>query len=529
MDKLTMLRYRDKLTIALLVAGCLFIIFWRLSLVGPEMNALLPERHYQFMVDMDLQGHDEDLSVRVTLPIKTKGQSVRDETVKSSSFPFSIERGQNVRYGVWSGRQISGPQKLGYFCTVRTSCERYELAPSLALPENYPAEAQLYLLSTDTIQSDSEEIAVLFEKIVPEAQRDNITAIITQAYDYCHTSIKSVKITGTTDALTCLRLGEASCGGKSRLFAALLRHAGIPARLVGGLILKDKTWKSSHLWVDVWIAGRWVPFCTLNDYFAEKPMKYLVLYYGELPLIKHTRDINFSHEFTASSILAAPENTAGLTGLLNLWGLFEEVHLPIELLKIILLFPIGALVVTFSRNILGVLTFGVFAPALLAVAFEGTGLLWGVSLFVLILAVGTLVRLFLERFELLQTPRLGIMLTVTSLTMLGISILSVVKGLTLSSRVSLFPLVIISMTIERFSVMTEEEGFGGAIKVCIMTILVACFSYGVMNLEALEFIVLAFPETQLLVLALFFIIGRWPGLRLLEYVRFRDFILERKR
>jgi hypothetical protein len=178
---------------------------------------------------------------------------------------------------------------------------------------------------------------------------------------------------------------------------------------------------------------------------------------------------------------------------------------------------------------LGVLTFGVFAPALLAVAFEGTGLLWGVSLFVLILAVGTLVRLFLERFELLQTPRLGIMLTVTSLTMLGISILSVAKGLTLSSRVSLFPLVIISMTIERFSVMTEEEGFGGAIKVCIMTILVACFSYGVMNLEALEFIVLAFPETQLLVLALFFIIGRWPGLRLLEYVRFRDFILERKR
>ncbi len=310
---------------------------------------------------------------------------------------------------------------------------------------------------------------------------------------------------------------------------ALLRHAGIPARLVGGLILKDKTWTSSHLWVDVWMAGRWVPFCTLNDYFAEKPMKYLILYYGELPLIKHTRDVNFRHKFTASPILAPPENTAGLTGLLNLWGLFEEVHLPIELLKIILLFPIGALVVTFSRNILGVLTFGVFAPALLAVAFQGTGLLWGVSLFVLILAVGTVVRLFLERFELLQTPRLGIMLTVTSLTMLVISILSVVKGLTLSSRVSLFPLVILSMTIERFSVLTEEEGVASAIKVCIMTILVACLSYGVMNLEALEFIVLAFPETQLLVLALFFIIGRWPGLRLLEYVRFRDFILERQR
>lgn len=524
-----MLRYRDKLIILLLVSGCLLIVFWRLSTVGSKMNALLPERHYQFMVDMQLQGHGEDVSVRMTLPIETKGQSVRDETVKSSSFPFSIEGGHNVRYGIWAGRQISNQQKLGYSCTVRTSHERYELAPSLALPENYPAKVQPYLLSTETMQSDSEEIASLFETIVPQDQRSNITEVIRRVYDYCHTSIKSVKITGTTDALTCLRLGEASCGGKSRLLTALLRHAGVPARLVGGLILKDSTWTSSHLWVEAWIAGRWIPFCSLNDYFAEKPMRYLVLYYGEVALIRHTRDINFHYNFTASPILAAPANTAGLTGLLNLWGLFEQVHISIELLKVILLFPIGALVVTFSRNILGVSTFGVFAPALLAVAFHGTGLIWGVSLFVVILAVGTFVRLFLERFQLLQTPRLGIMLTVTSLTMLGISILSVVKGLTVSSRVSLFPLVIISMTIERFSVMTEEEGVGTAIKVCIMTILVASFSYGVMNLETLESVVLAFPETQLLVLALFFIIGRWPGLRLLEYVRFRDFMLERQR
>lgn len=524
-----MLRFRDKLTISLLVAGCLLIVFWRLSTVGSEMDALLPERHYQFMVDMGLEGHGEDVSVRMTLPLHADGQTIRDETFKSSNFFFSIENGMTSRYGVWTGRQIAGRQNLGYSCTVRTSHVHYELAPSLPLPESYPAHVQASLVPTETIQSDSEEIASLFEEIVPEDQRENVTDIIRHAYDYCYSSIKSVKITGTTDALTCLRLGEASCGGKSRLLTALLRHAGIPARLVGGLILKDSTWTSSHLWVEAWIAGRWVPFCPLNDYFGEKPIRYLVLYYGELPLISHTRDINFRYNFTAESVLTPPDNTAGVTGLLNLWGLFEQVHLPIELLEVILLFPIGALVVTFSRNILGVLTFGVFAPALLAVAFHGTGLGWGVLLFLIIMAVGTLVRLFLERFQMLQTPRLGIMLTVTSLIMLGISILSVSKDLVQSSRVSLFPLVIISMTIERFSVMAEEDGFGAAIKVCIMTVLVACFSYGVMNLDVLGAIALAFPETQLLVLAMFFIIGRWPGLRLLEYVRFRDFISEHQK
>ncbi|MHC5102391.1 MAG: 7TM domain-containing protein [Planctomycetota bacterium] len=110
--------------------------------------------------------------------------------------------------------------------------------------------------------------------------------------------------------------------------------------------------------------------------------------------------------------------------------------------------------------------------------------------------------------------------------MLAISILSAAKGSSLSSRVSLFPLVIISMIIERFSVMTEEEGLGSAIKVCIMTLLVSCLAYGVIDSEILGSIVLAFPETQLLVLATFFIIGRWPGLRLLEYVRFREFVAE---
>jgi len=69
----------------------------------------------------------------------------------------------------------------------------------------------------------------------------------------------------------------------------------------------------------------------------------------------------------------------------------------------------------------------------------------------------------------------------------------------------------------------------GALKVCVMTMLVACFSYGVMSLDVLGSIVLAFPETLLLTLAMFFIIGRWPGLRLLEYIRFREFILEHRK
>jgi hypothetical protein len=91
--------------ITLLIAGCLLIVFWRLSIVDAEKKALLPERHYQFMVEMELEGHNKNVSVRMTLPLETGGQSVRDEGVKSSNFPFSIEK-ERLVLGSGRGRRL---------------------------------------------------------------------------------------------------------------------------------------------------------------------------------------------------------------------------------------------------------------------------------------------------------------------------------------------------------------------------------------------------------------------------------------
>lgn len=526
------MRYRDKAIVFLLVmTGSLLIIF-RVHKFGPFLEAILPEQHYELLVDIQLHGHGEDVTVEMALPIVTARQSVRDEAVKSSGFYFHIANSPQLflrtsqRYGVWEGAGVKGPKSLVYSCTVRTVRELYELADVLPLPKSYPAEVQPELPATDTVQSDSNEVHRLFEELVPVNERENLTAIVRLVYEYCHTAIKSATLTGTTDALTCLRLGEASCGGKSRLLAALLRHAGIPARLVNGLILKDGTWTSSHIWVEAWIDGAWVPFCPLNGYFAEKPLKYLVLYYGEMPLFKHTRDVNFQYVFHAKPTLAPPPRAATPPGMFNLWGIFEQVHIPIDLLKIVLLFPFGALVVVFSRNIVGIQTFGAFAPALLAVAFRDTGLFWGVSLFVLILILGTVARIPLERFQLLHIPRLGVLLTTTVIFMLAISVFGVARGYILPTRVSLLPIVIMTMTIERFSVITEEEGLVQALKTSLLTVIVACLAFWVMNWPVLERIVLAFPETLLHVVAMFFIIGRWPGLRLMEYLRFKELLFQ---
>ena len=519
------MRTRDKVAVLLLVALCFAVVFFKIHRLGPSVAALLPEKHYQLLFNMQLDGHGEDVRVSAALPLQTGRQSVRDELVSSSEFRFHIDRKGPNRWGVWERDQAERRHVLVYSCVVRTEARRYELAPEMELPARYPAAVQAHLLSSDTVQSGSNEIRTLLDRLVPEPERRNLPAIVRASFDYCREDIKPVEIKGTTDALTALRLGEASCGGKSRLFAALLRTGGVPARLVGGLILKEGSWTSSHIWAEARLGGHWVPFCPLNGYFAESPPSYLTLYYGDEPLFTRTRDVNFRYFFHGKEILAPPA-VAGAppAGIFNLWAAFEQVGIPVNLLKIILMIPLGALVVVLARNVVGIQTFGTFMPALMAVAFRDTGLAWGIVLFLAVLAVGTAVRVGLERFQLLHTPRLAVLLTTTVIFILGVAVISVTTGRLLPTRISLFPLVILTLTIERFTLISEQDGMGKALGISLGTMLVVAAAYLVMEWSALQVVVLAFPETLLLAVAGFFVVGRWTGMRLSEYLRFREFL-----
>lgn len=528
------MRFRDRVTVLLLVAAAFGIVLARVVRHRDRGGTPLPRREYELLIDMKLYGHGREANVRAALPPENDRQRVRNEMVSSGDFRFDIERDALNRTAVWNARSAHGPKSLVYSCTVATKAQRFDLEPGIELPDRYPSELRPYLLGNERIQADSHEILSLLNDLVPPDARHDVNAIIRAIYDYTNRTIKPANYKGTTDALTCLRLGESSCGGKSRLFVALARAAGIPARTVGGLILKESTWQSTHVWAEAWIGGYWVPFCPLNGHFAEIPGDYLVTYYGDLPQFVHTPDVNFTYGFTAKRILAPPTEwlpvsiPASLTAL-NLWAAFEHVRIPVDLLKIILMLPFGALVVVICRNVIGIETFGTFMPTLMAVAFRDTGLWWGTLLFVAILLVGSLARAALARFQLLHTPRLAVILTVTVLFVLFVALVGAATGSVLATRVSLFPLAILTLTVERFAGMLEEYGARRTTIVVAGTLAVVALCYTVMEWEALQVATLAFPEVLLLVIAAFFVVGRWLGMRLSEYLRFRELLTPARR
>ncbi len=165
--------------------------------------------------------------------------------------------------------------------------------------------------------------------------------------------------------------------------------------------------------------------------------------------------------------------------------------------------------------------FGTFLPVLVAIAFRETTLLYGVFLFLLVVGSGLAVRMYLERLHLLLVPRLASVLIVVVLLMMAISILSYRLGIETGLSIALFPMVILTMVIERMSVVWEERGAADAMIDGAGTLFVAAIAYWVMGLPTVRHVVFVFPEVLLILLAITLLIGRYTGYRLSEIRRFR--------
>ena len=140
-----------------------------------------------------------------------------------------------------------------------------------------------------------------------------------------------------------------------------------------------------------------------------------------------------------------------------------------------------------------------------------------------------LARLALQRLELLHSPTLAILLAAVTMTMLTLSLVAQRFGIAELAKLSVFPIAVLAITAERFYLSLAEHGTRTAVKELAgtMTVIVGCNV--VMNSLALQILVSGFPEVLLLVVAANMVLGRWVGLRALEYLRFRKLILAEER
>jgi len=457
-------------------------------------------------IEFDATG--DPVLVSMALPDEQDGVDILEEHFTTSGYGFEeVRNDSGNRRAQWSRRSAEGHQMLYYRLQV------------------YPQDLNLLPQQGTPSKPDTPE----FENArleAAEALNNEVHAASVDTRTFAIQLIKSLTAEpmGTNAAF----LLDGLHGKRSVVETALklLSLRGIPNRIVRGLHLRDGRRRQKLVdMIEVWDGDQWL---LLDPKTAEAgaPKNFVVWRRGDVSLLDveggHNSDVSFSILSTTRSarMLAlerAEDNRAALID-------FSIYALPVEeqnAFKTILLVPIGTLVVALFRVLIGIKTSGTFMPILIALAFIQTTLLWGLILFIAVVGAGLYIRFHLARLNLLMIGRISSVVTVVILLMSGISILSYKLGLHQILTITFFPMIILSWTIERMSILWEEEGpqevalQGGG------SLLVASTAYLFMSNPLVEHLTFNFPELLLVQLAAILLIGQYTGYRLTELRRFR--------
>ena len=195
---------------------------------------------------------------------------------------------------------------------------------------------------------------------------------------------------------------------------------------------------------------------------------------------------------------------------------------PTQTMVYILMFPLIATFVALIRQVIGIKTFGVFLPSILTISFLATGLLPGIIIFIVILISGTVLRFLLQEFRLLYLPRVALLISIISLIAVGLIIIAAYLNIGLASELLAFPILIMIIIVERFIAVQTEKGYESALLLTGETLLISIIGYFILNSMTLQNFILDHPGFILILIIFDIILARWTGLRLVEYLRFRE-------
>jgi len=146
-------------------------------------------------------------------------------------------------------------------------------------------------------------------------------------------------------------------------------------------------------------------------------------------------------------------------------------------------------------------------------------------LFLVILLIANLARLILKKVRVHFLPRMSLLLWLICLGVFVLLFLGPQLGFESVTDISIFPILIVILLVENFIEVLIGKSRREAWQMTWQTLLVAILGYFLLDWQFLQSFVLLNPEVVLfLVLLVNIFIGRYSGLRLLEYRRFRSFI-----
>tara|TARA_B110000503_G_scaffold138080_1_gene223543 strand:+ start:1173 stop:2699 length:1527 start_codon:yes stop_codon:yes gene_type:complete len=447
------------------------------------------------------------VNVELRLPATLAGWVILEEHFVSSGFGFSIiEDGETSSKARWARHELERPTTLYYKMQIHRASDNNEL-PSMAfvkpqtplLEPDQEAAMDRLVDRLKTQSSNTETFVLLLLQEFLRDSPDQDTVFLLDSYQ--------------EDAIMVLM--------------DALAVADISAHQIRGIVLEDgrRRQQLSSL-IEVYTDGRWRVFDPRTAR-AGLPKNFFIWQRSDDSILNVVGGRNSSLEFAlVSNSLPAKavvemEQRSEQFALLD----FSIYTLPVEqqgIFKGLLLIPVAALVVVIMRILVGIRTSGTFMPILIALAFIQTTLFIGLIIFLGLIGIGLWIRSYLSRLNLLLVARVATVVIVVILLMAALAIISYKLGLDQVLTVTFFPIIIVAWTIERMSILWDEDGGHEVLIQGGGSLLVAVMAYLVMSNHVVEHLTFNFPELMLSLLGVILLLGKYTGYRLSELYRFRD-------
>ncbi|WP_043307370.1 inactive transglutaminase family protein [Pseudomonas sp. ML96] len=498
-----------KVLITLLVTVGVLVTAYQIFILGIPVTEDETDDLWNIDAKVEFQASPrEPVKVQMFVPPLNQDYVSLNESFISNNYGVSVNRIDGNRKLTWSARRANGNQTL-YYRLVLT--KRYSGEPA-------KAKGPIF---RDSIAVEGAE------KIAAEALLAPIRQHSADVQTFISETIKRVNNVGD-DNVKLLLGGDASTANKAKVIDLLLSIAHVPMERVHTIRLIADAQQAPELWLRSFNGENWLYF---NPESGEQglPTDRVVWWTGDEPLVSieggKKPQVSFTlnnSEMNAIRLAKLTDENTDVDFLeYSLYGLPLQTQ---QTYQIMIMIPIGVLVILILRNLGGLQTLGTFTPVLIALAFRETQLGFGIVLFTIITALGLSLRSYLEHLKLQMLPRLSVVLTFVVVLIAVISLFSHKLGLERGLSVALFPMVILTMTIERLSITWEERGGAHAFKVAVGTLFAATLAHLLMTIPELTYFIFTFPAVLLIMVGFMLAMGRYRGYRLTELFRFKAFL-----
>lgn len=450
------------------------------------------------------------VEARLSLPAIADTTKTRQQESGSLGYSYNTEHDGGEVTAIWSAKDREDNQTLYYRIRLSEVADGGgEPIPADKPEPGHPGLSGALGKAADSIVSRAKSITdnpdSLFVSFFSQLQSDQSSQEVVLLKRHYEKEFKA-------DAL--IRMG-----------IDLLELSGVPARIAYGVPLSEETALQSPVTlVEYYDGAYWEVRDPAQPGTLLDGRTMFVWHRGGGPLLDVTGGENSKVVFTVAKDRIP---LASLTDL-SQSPLFVSTILGLPLseravFRYIVLIPLGAFVVVLLRNIVGISTLGTFMPVLLALALLEIPLGRALVMFAVLIGVGLWFRFLLSRLNLLVVPRVAACVVIVTLLMMLMSVVSHRMGVSGGVQITLFPMIILAWTIERMSLIWEEEGKRSAITQVGGSVMVAVCAYLFMKIGQIRYWSFYFPELLLVLLAGILLIGRYTGYRLSELIRFKTF------